>query len=124
MIYTIVGEISLIDKQIKDILKNEDTNTLIKYDLEETSILRVLEDINTISLFDEKKIIICSNINKIDNPEALIKYLDHKNDNILILTDVNKLDGTKKITKELKKKTNYIEIDNVDLFSYIKESLK
>ena len=120
MIYLIIGEQSLIDKEIKNIIKKENSNSIIKYDLIENSICDVCDDINTINLFNDKKIIICSNLNRIDKLEELINYIDNQNDNILILTSEEKIDN--KIMKSLKdKKINIIDVSNIDLTDYIKK---
>lgn len=127
MVYTFIGENSLVDKEIEEILKKETNIIVTKYDLEEINILKVLEDINTISLFQEKKVIICTNLNKITNineEEAIIKYLNNKNNNILIFKEKEKLSSSKqKLVKELQEKSTYIEVNNNEsLFSFIKNS--
>lgn len=124
MTYLLVGELSLINKEIDKILKENNSNSIISYDLEETSILNVIDDLNTLNLFDDKKIIICHNLLKIDNEEELLKYLKHQSDNVLILTDENNLDDRKKLTKELKSNNTFIDLSKSDLTSYIKESFK
>lgn len=124
MTYTLVGESSLIDKEIEEILNKEKNISVIKYNLEEISVLSVLEDLNTLSLLEDKKVIIVTNLNKLDKEEELIKYLNHQNSNILILTENVKLDERKKVTKELRKNSNYLEVDNNDLANYIKASFK
>lgn len=124
MTYLLVGELSLINKEIDRILKENKSSSIIKYDLNETSILNAIDDLNTLNLFDEKKIIICHNLLKIDNEEKLLKYLQNQSNNILILTEENKVDDRKKIIKELKTNNTFIELGKIDLTSYIKEQLK
>lgn len=126
MIYLLVGNIDLINKNINDIKTNNNiSNTSInRYDLEVSSINDAITDINTISMFQDRKMVIVDNIEKLDDEESLIKYIDNKNDNILILISYDKLDERKKITKELKTKTKVLECFNIDLTEYIKNSLK
>ena len=126
MTYLIIGNKSTIEKQISTILKKIEVNpnSIIKYDLEETSILKVIEELDTFNLFESQKLVICNNINKIDDDKALIKYLENQDKNILILTATTPLDERKKITKEIKKNSTVIDTLNEDLSEYIKSSLK
>lgn len=121
MIYYLVGEESLIKKKINDIINDENitSNSISKYDLSYDSISSVLEDINTYSLFADKKCIIVYNLLKIDNEEEIIKYINSPSDNILILIDYS-TDERRKLIKLLKEKTKFINITSDDLNSYIK----
>lgn len=120
MVYLLLGEQSLIDKEIKDILQKETDYSLVKYDLLDDNIKIIIEDINTFNLFNNKKIIICNNFLKIQDEELLIKYLSNQNDNILIFTELNRVDERKKIIKEIRAKGKVINTNNDDLFSFIK----
>lgn len=124
MLYVIYGnEMFLIKKQIDKILneiKLESIN-INKYDLENTLLDTIIDDANSISLFNDKKIIIVDNAyiytgttNKKllkQNNELLEKYLLNLNPNtILIFTVINeKLDVRKKIVKLSKEKGTVIE---------------
>lgn len=121
MIYLIIANQSIISKEIDNIISKEnvDVNFIFKYDLEETSFLNILETLDTINLFGGKKIVICQNLNKLDEEEKFINYLENPSNNILILTNNDKLDERKKVFKELKNYTTIIEPD-LDLFNYIK----
>lgn len=125
MIYLLIGELSLVNKEIDTIIdKNKlDENNISKYDLEISTIENVIEDLDTISLFNEKKIVICYNINFINNDEILIKYLNNKNDNILIMTCISSLDSRKKLTKEINSTAKVIDLTKTDLSKYVKETL-
>ena len=81
-----------IKKEVNDLIKKYNTTSIIKYDLVFNKISDVINDINTVNLFSDKKVIICSSINNIDNIDILVKYLDNQNDNILILTNEDKID--------------------------------
>lgn len=123
MVYLINGEKSLIDKEINDLIKKYNTSSIIKYDLIDTKISDVINDINTVNLFLDKKLIICSSLNNIDNIDILVKYLDNQNDNILILINEDKID-LKILNKIKNKKLEKIDVSNVDLTSFIKEEFK
>ena len=126
MTYFIIGDLSIINKTIKEIsasLSISDTS-ISKYDLSEVPISIALEDINTFSLFDDKKIVICYNTEELKEDVTLSKYLSNQNDNVLILATTKKLDERKKITKEIKKQSTVMDLTSVDLIDYIKEELK
>ena len=123
MVYLINGEKSLIDKEVNDLIKKYNTTSIIKYDLVFNKISDVINDINTVNLFSDKKVIICSSINNIDNIDILVKYLDNQNDNILILTNEDKID-LKILNKIKNKKIEKIDVSNIDLTSFIKEEFK
>lgn len=122
----------LIEQKIKQIQKenNIDTININKYNLEITSLEEIIEDAETISLFQDKKIIIVDNayifssINKklpTQNIDLLIKYMDNSNPNtILIFTLLKeKIDTRKKITTLLKKVGHIEEFNNVTNISKI-----
>ena len=123
MVYLINGEKSLIDKEVSDLIKKYNTTSIIKYDLIDTKISDVINDIDTVNLFLDKKLIICSSLNNIDNIDILVKYLDNQNDNILILTNEDKVD-LKILNKIKNKKIEKIDVSNIDLTSFIKEEFK
>jgi len=84
-----------------------------KYDLEFNMIKEILEDANTISLFDSNKLIIVENAfifsrttKKIDDVDLLEEYLKNNNSNVIIIfINYNeKIDSVKKIVKHIKEK--------------------
>ncbi len=117
MIYLICGEISLALKKTNEILEEYKNLSIIKYDLEENYISKVIEDINTIDLFGNKKAIIVFNFNKIEDFTDLIKYINNRNDNILILTSPVTLKN--KVAKEILKFGKIIDVNNINLNDYI-----
>ncbi len=139
-VYLLYGEEKqLIDQKIKEIidqyLTTDIANSIIKYDLTETSIDEVLDDASMPSLLTDLKMIIAndcffltSSNKKIDfehNIDNLIRYINNPNPNtILILTTNSSLDERKKIVKALKKKAKVLEykkIDHVNLFNAVKD---
>ena len=133
MIYVLYGKINyLIEKNIKKIIDDAHINSenISKYDLDNDSLTKVLNDANSISLFGDKKIIIVdnafvftgSNKKNIDT-EDLETYLNNINEDTILIfvVDNEKLDERKKITK-LAKKNGYVkEYNNVDTLEVIKE---
>lgn len=125
MVYLLIGEESIIKKQIKDIIvkNNIDFNSVINYDLENDNIKNVIEDLNTYNLFGDKKIVIVKNINKLDD-EMIIEYLNNPSSNILVFISYDELDKRKKINKEILMVSEVINTKDVDLSSFIKDELK
>lgn len=117
----------LIQEEIKKIIekdKIEEIN-INKYNLENNMIDNVIEDATTISLFQDKKVIIVENayifsgtINKKlpeQNTDLLLDYLNHSNPNtVLIFTLIkDKIDTRKKITTLMKKNGTIKEFNTV-----------
>lgn len=123
MTYTFIGEKDYIQKEISKISKTFNQENIARYNLEEININKVIEDLNTISLFGDK-LILASSIDKIENPDSLIEYLNNEGSNTLILISFKELDKRKKITKVLKEKTKYKEYLNYNIENVIKENLK
>ena len=117
----------LIQEEIKKIMekdKIEEIN-INKYNLENNMIDNVIEDATTISLFQDKKVIIVENAyifsgttNKKlpeQNTDLLLDYLNHPNPNtVLIFTLIkDKIDTRKKITTLMKKNGTIKEFNTV-----------
>lgn len=120
MVYTLVGNKDYVLEKIDKIVG--DSSNVISYDLEECSIKDAIIDLDTVSLFG-KKIVKVFGLDKIDDSDFLIKYLDNALDNVLILVSYKELDNRKKLTKVLKEKTEYKEIFSYDFNGYVKERL-
>ena len=106
-------------------------DNLIIYDMEETNISKAIMDLDTYSLFNEKKVVYCqdcvfltSNKSEIEHDiDIFTKYLNNPNpDNILIIS-CSKADSKKNIVKLLKNKADIIDMD-IDRIKYIKNYLK
>ena len=125
MVYLIVGENSIINKEIKSIKEKNsiDNNSFIKYDLEIDTTQIVIEELNTFNLFNDKKLVVVANTKNIEI-ELLEKYLNNPSDNILVLTEKEELDKRSKLSKLLEEKAKIINTKNVDLNTYIKDELK
>ena len=123
MTYTFVGNKDYIDEEISKIRKNFSLENIVTYNLEEDLINKVIEDLNTVSLFGEKLIEVF-NIDKLEDAEKIIKYLDNQGDNTLVLMSYKELDKRKKLTKALKEKTEYKELFNYNFSKFIKDNLE
>ena len=133
-IYLIYGnEDYLINKNLTDILKEIDSNDNIsRYNLDTDSIESVLIDASTVSMFDDKKVLICDNSNfltassSLESDENFLRYLEHPFPEVYLIFIVRneKLDERKKVTKALKKISKVIvcnKIENYDLNNYVYE---
>lgn len=120
-----------LQQQIEKLIKDNDFKdaTRSTYDMEESTLENALEDLDTYSLFGDKKVIIIKKIevlNQEDNKkdiEHLMKYLDNPNQDNLLIICATKLNNTLKITKDLKKKCK-VEIVELNINSLLKEELK
>ena len=115
--YLIEGDSFSIKNKIDEIITNNNFKDSITstYSLEEQSLDKPLEDLDTYSLLSNKKTIIINNIELIkkdenqNNIDHLLRYLDNpNNDNLLIIT-ANKIDSKSTILKKIKEKTTYIK---------------
>ena len=114
MNYLLYGlENFFIDKEIKNIINNGkfDDISISRYDLENDLLSNIIDDANTISLFDSNKLIIVDNAfifsrttKKIDNIELLEEYLQNSNkDTTIVFIDRQEnIDSIKKIVKSIK----------------------
>lgn len=132
MVYLIYGKEPFLIKEEIDNIKlnnNIDDNDLNIYDMSNINIKNIIDDINTISLFSEKRMIIVNNSLSFstleknrDDFKYLETYLDHINDNILVFVcETEKLDNRKKIVSLMLDKTNVIECNKYDTKKMVKK---
>ncbi len=115
-------------KEIKDKLKVEEDN-IINYDLNNDSIDSVLVEASTVSMFSDKKLIICDNslfltANKSLSEEELndlTKYLENSFEDVFIIFIVRdeKVDSRKKITKLVNKVSKVYECNKIESYRLI-----
>lgn len=120
MIYVFLGnEINIIKKKIDSLVDELKIDNIIKYDYDSVSIDDILNEINYVDLFNEKKLLIVSNFTfkKIKDKEekALSNYINHMNDNVIILKCIDeKLDTKKELIKLVNDKCKVIELKKMD----------
>lgn len=133
MTYLILGNSEIVKEHINKIVKDNNINkeSISSYDLETNNIFNVLEDINTLNIFSDKKLVIVYNIELLVKKDdknndlyvsELIKYLNNQSDNILIISGKS-LPNRKKLLVAFDSFSTKIEADNFDINSYIKELL-
>lgn len=134
MVYILYGKVDyLIEKQINNIIIDNhiDDINVIKYDLEQDYLTKIINDVNSVSLFSEKKVVLVYNSfiftgttkKTIEqDTQELENYLNNINeDNILVfVVNSEKLDERKKITKLIKKVGYVKEYNSVDTNSIVK----
>lgn len=120
MIYVFLGnEINIIKKKIDSLIDELKIDNIIKYDYDSVSIDDILNEINYVDLFNEKKLLIVSNFTfkkmKDKEEKALSNYIDHMNDNVIILKCIDeKLDTKKELIKLVNDKCKVIELKKMD----------
>lgn len=119
MTYTFIGDKDYINKEVNKLGKNFNDENIVHYNLEDSSIKEAIQDLNTVSLFGDKLVIV-HNIEKIDNEDELINYLENESSNTLVITSFKELDRRKKLTKILSSKTKLKEFFGSD-FSFVIE---
>lgn len=122
----------LLEREIAKIIKEKGfiEASITTYDLEETDLATVLEDLDTVSFLTPLKVVIANHAsfltaNSTEEEQSLnhlLKYLDQEIDSTLFFLTVNKMDDRKKIGKELKKKMAFLEL-NPSKDGYIKKEL-
>jgi len=115
-------------KEIREV-HHLDSFMMSEYDLHDVSLDAVLEDLDTYSLFSEKKLIVVSHASFLSSEggkseeeplQHLMKYLSDPNPLHVVVFIASKLDTRKKVVKALQKCAQMIEM-NVDVFSFAKE---
>lgn len=111
MVYLLYGTKDFqINEEIKKITKKQDQMNISKYDLNNTPLKLIIDDAQTISMFEDKKTVIVDNANMFTgttskDSDIIENYLNHINENTILILIVHneKLDTRKKITKLIKK---------------------
>ncbi len=125
MVYLIIADDNIVSKEINNIISNSkvDSNSIFTYDLTEDSFNRALDSLDTISMFKTQKIVVCKNINKLDEEEKMLKYLENPTDDILILTANTKLNEKKQVFKKIMEAAKIID-PAINVIDYIKNGFK
>ena len=133
MVYLLYGTKEFqINEEIKKICKNIDEMNISRYDLNNDLLSLAIEDAQTLSLFEDKKVVIIENADMFTgstskDSEIVQKYLDNINENTTLIFIVHneKLDTRKKITKLIKEKGKVLEYnDELDTISLVRKLFK
>lgn len=133
MVYLLYGTKEFeIEEEIKKLSKNIDELNISKYDLNNDMLSLALEDVKTVSLFGDKKLVIIDNANMFTgstskDSDLIEQYLNHINESIILILIVHndKLDTRKKITKLINKVGKVKEFnDELDVTSLVRKLFK
>ncbi len=119
----------LIKKEVEKIQKSFSSINISIYDLDNDLTRDAIEDCQTISLFEEKKLVICNNAtmftgNSNKDLEIIEEYLKNPNPNTILIFTINseKIDERKKITKIIKKEGQITALnDNTNTIDFVKK---
>lgn len=131
MIYLLYGTLeALITDYINKIITKHKINDLniSKYNIND-NLTDIIEDANTLSLFDDKKLIVINNNalfvgKKSVDTIALEKYIINSNPNTILIFVVNeeKLDTRRKLYKNIKEKGEVFEFNKLpNINTYVKD---
>ena len=133
MNYLLYGEEEyLIKEEVKKIIKKTkvDDMGISNYDLEIDNIKDIIEDCQTVSLFNPVKVIVVNNCNYFNRIKCneedislLLEYLSNSNpDTTLILINHNStIDSTKKISKKIKEVGTISEFNKANPTTLVKK---
>lgn len=120
----------LLDLKISEILKENNLNydNLIVYDMNDSNISKAILDLDTYSMFNERKVVFCkdatflsSEKSEIDHDTKLFeKYLNNPNPENILIISCSKLDGKKNIAKLVKEKCQLFNMD-LDINKFIEK---
>lgn len=125
MIYVFLGQdVNVLNKKIEELILELNINNIIRYDFNDISINEILNEVNYVDLFNEKKLVFVSSFTfkKMEekDTESLLKYIDNMNDNVIILRCIDEsLDERKKITKSLRNQCKVIEVKKLDYLGIV-----
>ena len=133
MIYVFIGsQINILKDKVNKLVSKLNISNIINYDFDEIDFIDILNELNYVDLFNEKKLVIVNNFSfkklKSNEEELFIKYINNSNDNVLVLKCKDEsLDNRKSLIKLLREKCNVEEIINMDyksLHEYITKLFK
>ena len=133
MIYFFLGkDFNIVNKKVEELINKLNISNIIKYDYSSSSLEEIINEVNYIDLFNEKKLIIVSSfevksLNKADE-ELLCKYINNMNDNVIIFKcKDDSFDERKTLTKLIRSKCKVEMIEKLDyksLHEYVSNMFK
>ncbi len=133
MIYVFFGkDINILNSKIEKLISELKINNIIRYDFNEIEFTDILNEVNYVDLFNEKKLVIVSSFSfkKLESKdeENFMNYINNMGDNHIILKCIDdSIDERKKLTKLLKEKCKIIKCEKMDyraLHSYLEDMFK
>ena len=133
MIYLLLGkDFNIVNARVDSLVSSLNITNIIKYDFSEVELEDIINEVNYIDLFNEKKLIIVSNFSlkniKDNNEDMLTRYINNMNDNVIIFKCIDEsLDERRSLTKLFRSKCKVEEIQKLDyktLHEYVSNMLK
>ena len=89
MIYLLLGkDFNIVNARVSSLVSSLNISNIIKYDFSETDLTSIINEVNYIDLFNEKKLLIVSNFSlknvKDELEELLTKYINNMGENVII----------------------------------------
>ncbi|NLK12951.1 MAG: DNA polymerase III subunit delta [Candidatus Phytoplasma sp.] len=133
LVYVILSQqFFLVEKRIEEILEahKEKDIDIIKYDMSESELVELEQELQTISLFSNEKMIIIKSVEKLyqekkENIAFLINYLKKPSEDIQLIFMIEELVENHELTLAIKKHAYIEEIDSLgkDAFpNYVKNA--
>ena len=120
MIYIFLGnEVNIVKERVNKVINELEIDNIIKYDFSESSITEIIDEVNYVDLFNERKLIIVNDISfkklKDIDEKRLIDYINNQNDNVIIFKCCDEsLDERKSLTKLFREKCNLVVCEKLD----------
>ncbi len=133
MIYVFIGsDFSILNDSVNKLISNLNIDNIIRYEFGEITLRDIIEEINYVDLFNEKKLLVVSNFSfkklNEDEEKMLMRYIENMNDNVIIFKCIDEsLDERKSLTKLLKSKCDVRKIEKLDykmLHQYVTNMFK
>jgi len=120
------SNLSSLQKEVSSLVSKHQFHEeeITYYDLEESTLDQVLEDLDTYSFLTPRKVIVISHTLFLTSSELkfldehlqhLLKYLKNPNPDVLFVMGVEKCDERKKIVKDIKKLVEVIKVEESPL---------
>ncbi len=133
MIYLLIGkDYNIVNDRVDELISELNISNIIKFDYAETSIESIINEVNYVDLFNEKKLIIVSNFSlksiKDKSEDLFCKYINNMNENVIIFkcTDES-IDERRSLTKLFRSKCKVEEIISLNyktLHEYVSNMFK
>lgn len=120
MMYFFLGsEINIIKEKINLLINELNISNVIKYDYSDTNISEIIDEVNYVDLFNERKLIVVNDFSfkkiKDNDEKKFIRYINNQNDNVIIFKVSDEaLDERKNLTKLIKEKCKVIISEKLD----------
>ena len=120
MIYVFLGkDFNIVKNKIDNLISRLNISNITRYDDPGIDFDEVLDEVNYVDLFNEKKLVVVSNFSfkslSEKTEKRFIKYIDNMSDDVIIIRCIDEtIDERKSLTKALKSKCKVEKIESLD----------